>query len=49
VIIAWLLTLIVILALQKLVLQDLPPELDASVEAAVRRAGLRLRRLWASA
>jgi lipid A 4'-phosphatase len=40
VIIAWLLTLIVILALQKLVLEGMPPEFDASVEAAIR--------LWAA-
>jgi lipid A 4'-phosphatase len=48
VIIAWLLTLIVIIAAQRLILQGLPPEFDASVEAGIRRAGLALRRWWAA-
>lgn len=48
VIVAWLLTLVVIVAAQRLILQGLPPEFDAAVEAGTRRAGLALRRWWAA-
>lgn len=46
VLIAWLLTLTVMVALQKLVLQDLPPEFDSAAETALTRGGRALRRWW---
>ena len=40
---AWGLTLLVIIAMQKLVLQGLPPAFDGALEAAIGRAGRALR------
>lgn len=46
VLIAWLLTLLVILALWRLVLQGLPASFDRAVEARIEAAGLAIRRLF---
>jgi membrane-associated PAP2 superfamily phosphatase len=48
VLIAWLLTLLVMVALHKLVLQGLPPQFDGEVEAAIARGGRAIRRRWAA-
>jgi membrane-associated phospholipid phosphatase len=47
VIVAWLLTLLVIVALQRLVLKGLPETFDSTVEDAAWRYGRALRRWWA--
>ncbi len=49
VLIAWLLTLLVLVILEKFVLQGRPPAFDGAVEAALARQGRRLRRWWAGA
>jgi membrane-associated PAP2 superfamily phosphatase len=48
ILVAWLLTLLVMVALQRLVLNGLPPGFDPTVEAAMARAGRALRRRWAA-
>ena len=46
VVLAWLLTLLVILALREAILNGLPREFDGAVEAALARAGRRVRAWW---
>lgn len=47
ILIAWLLTLLVLIAMQKLVLGGLPPDFDDNVEVATARRGRVIRRWWA--
>lgn len=47
VLIAWLVVLFVLIALQRVILNRLPPAFDDRIEAGARRAGERLRRLFA--
>ncbi len=49
VLIAWLLTLLVLVILDRLVLQGRPPAFDGVVEAALARQGRQIRRWWAGA
>jgi len=47
VLIAWLVVLLVLIALQRIILKGLPPAFDDRAEAGARRVGERLRRLFA--
>jgi len=47
VLIAWLVVLLVLIGLQRVILNGLPPAFDDRVEASARRAGERLRHLFA--
>jgi membrane-associated PAP2 superfamily phosphatase len=48
VLVAWLLTLLVAVAMHRIVLKGLPPQFDSAVEAAIGRWGRALRRWWAA-
>ena len=48
VLIAWLVTLLVMVAMQKLVLRGLPPQFDSAVETRIAESGWALRRWWAA-